>query len=122
MPKISQIAPTSETFEEYNRGKLEVVDGLVHLLPAGWAEYGPAFSAADLMLRDKFPLVEFKAGVRTAARAAIVSNDAALTAELQKLDTSLEDKRFIRKILDKGTAAQEIGRATAKVLAFPTKG
>lgn len=89
----------SVEFLEYNEGKLEVRDGLVHLLPAGWAEYGPAFSAAGLALTDRMPLAQFRAGMRTAARVSLRANDEALVAELAKLETPVEDKRFIRELL-----------------------
>jgi hypothetical protein len=98
MKTISTSTP-SAAFLEYNAGKLEVRDGVVHLLPDGWAEYGPAFSGADLLLRDKMPLDEFRSAVRKAARATIKANDLALENELAKLETSTDDKRFIRSLI-----------------------
>jgi hypothetical protein len=68
----------SEAFIDYNMGKLELRGGLVHLLPAGWAEYGPTFSAAGLVLRDRMPLEDFKRSVRQANRAAMEDNNRAL--------------------------------------------
>lgn len=110
-------AQPSTHFLEYNEGKLEVRDGVVHLLPAGWAEYGPAFSSAGLVLTDKMPLAQFQSAVRTAARANVRANDEALAAELAKLETPTEDKRFIRELLGTSQATSE--GASAQVIPFP---
>jgi hypothetical protein len=119
MTTLNTAPAATETFAEYNAGKLEVVDGRVHLLPAGWAEYGPSFSVANIMLRDKMPLDEFKLGVRAGARAALQANDVAMAAELAKLETPLDDKRFIRELLAPGAATP--AAQSAQVLAFPAR-
>lgn len=112
----------TEDFLSYNAGKLEVRDGLVHLLAAGWAEYEPDFAAAGLALRDKMPLAEFKDGVRTSARLALRRNTAQLAAAERQLETPLDDKRFIRQLLEPGKQDQtppSAFPASAKVIAFP---
>jgi hypothetical protein len=86
----------------------------VHLTAAGWAEYGPSFSTAGMVLRDKLPLDEFRRDVRQAARACMQANDVALRAELNKLETPVEDKQFIRELLN-----DQPKTANAAVLPFP---
>lgn len=110
----------SDTFKQYNADKLDVIDGLVHLLPNGWAEYGPSFSAADIVLRDKMPLDEFKRCVRGASRAALKANDSALVAELSNLETPIADKQFIRSML-RGPADSGAALQAKNVLVFRQK-
>lgn len=114
----------SANFLEYNLGKLEVREGLVHLLAAGWAEYGPSFSSAGLTLLDKMPLERFQSCVRAATRANIQSNDEALLAELANLATPVEDKRFIRELLGNGSKGAEPAEPTnsAQVIPFRSRG
>lgn len=117
MPTNQVIDP----FMDYNAGKLEVRNGLVHLLAAGWAEYAPTFSKAGILLRDNMPLDEFKQAVRTANRTAIQDNDRALREQLADLTTPVEEKQLIRAVLSPPAAAQAPAQQ-AKVLQFPVRG
>lgn len=116
---MSTTTPSPDAFLEYNAGKLEVRAGCVHLLPAGWAEYGPSFSAAGLMLRDKMPLDEFKLAVRRAARAAMHENDRALREQLADLATPVAEKQLIRAVLNPHGGADPDSAAPAQVIPFP---
>jgi len=112
----------SESFLDYNMGKLEVRSGLVHLLPAGWAEYGPTFSAAGLMLRDRMPLDEFKRAVRHANRTALEDNNRALREQLADLSTPVAEKQLIRAVLNPaGDVRAESTESVAQVIQFPSR-
>jgi hypothetical protein len=107
----------SESFLEYNAELLVVREGLVQLLPLGWARYAPGFTAAGLTLRDNMPLAEFKQGVRASVRVGLKRNDRAFAELATKLDTPIEDKRYIRELLE---ATREGPVATSgQVLCFP---
>jgi hypothetical protein len=110
--------PSPDAFLEYNAGKLELRAGCVHLLPAGWAEYGPSFSAAGLMLRDKMPLEEFKLCMRRAARVAMNENDRALREQLADLATPVAEKQLIRAVLNPH-GSTDADAPAAQVIAFP---
>mgnify|MGYP003457430784 FL=1 len=115
------INQTLDAFHEYNAGKLEVRNGLVILLAAGWAEYAPTFSKAGILLRDNMPLAEFKQAVRTANRTAFQDNDRALREHLADLTTPLEEKQLIRAVLSPQPETAEPVQQ-AKVLQFPVRG
>ena len=123
-PKNKNQMPTNQTidaFLDYNAGKLEVRNGLVHLLAAGWAEYAPSFSKAGILLRDDMPVDEFKQALRTANRAAIQDNDRALREHLADLTTPVEEKQLIRAVLSPQPKAQAPAQQ-AQVLQFPARG
>jgi hypothetical protein len=108
-----------DAFYEYNAGKLEVRDGIVHLLAAGWAEYAPSFSKAGILLRDMMPLDEFKRAVRQSNRVAAQDNDRALREHLANLTTPVEEKQLIRAVL---TPQSADAPHKAQVLQFPVRG
>lgn len=110
-----------DAFLEYNAGKLEVRNGHVRLLPAGWAAYAPTFSKAGILLRDNMPLDEFKQAVRTSNRAAIAENDRALREHLADLSTPVEEKQLIRAVLSPQQQAAAPAHQ-AQVLQFPARG
>jgi hypothetical protein len=120
---IERTAPAndtpSESFLEYNQGMLEVREGKVYLLTAGWEHYRPRFAAAGLTLRDSMPLAEFKQGVRAGVRAGLRNNDQALVEHAAKLCTPVEDKQFIRRMLNGNTAPLASAAANGQVLSFP---
>ncbi len=122
MQSPSNDTPT-ESFLEYNQGKLTVREGHVFLTSLGWDEYRDCFAAAQLTLTDGLPLARFKEGVRAGARARLIENNRALAEVGTRLDTPLEDKRFIRTLLsDKpfGESPEDsVCAKSGQVIAFP---
>ena len=57
-------------FEKLIAGKAELVDGRVRLLPEGWAEFGPLFALAGIVLVDEMDAAEFSRAVRASSKIA----------------------------------------------------